>query len=125
MKHNDQFHSQLNKVSPSVKMEMDLSRAIIDRIDYILQRDGISRKELAERIGCKESQITRWTRGFPNYTISALAKLSVALGEPLINISAQEALALAQELSAKEQHEWTNEEIDQLIADYRHKKKKQ
>ena len=125
MKHNDQFHSQLNKVSPSVKVEMDLSRAIIDRIDYILKRDGISRKELAERIGCKESQITRWTRGFPNYTISALAKLSVALGEPLINISAQEALAQAQELSAKEQHEWTNEEIDQLIADYRHKKKKQ
>ena len=125
MKHNDQFHSQLNKVSPSVKMEMDLSRAIIDRIDYILKRDGISRKELAERIGCKESQITRWTRGFPNYTISALAKLSVALGEPLINISAQEALAQAQELSAKEQHEWTDEEIDKLIADYRHKKKKQ
>ena len=125
MKHNDQFHNQLNKVSPSVKVEMDLSRSIIDRIDYILKRDGISRKELAERIGCKESQITRWTRGFPNYTISALAKLSVALGEPLINISAQEALAQAQELSAKEQHEWTNEEIDQLIADYRHKKKKQ
>lgn len=125
MKHNDQFHNQLNKVSPSVKVEMDLSRSIIDRIDYILKRDGISRKELAERIGCKESQITRWTRGFPNYTISALAKLSVALGEPLINISAQEALAQVQELSAKEQHEWTNEEIDQLIADYRHKKKKQ
>lgn len=125
MKHNDQFHNQLNKVSPSVKVEMDLSRAIIDRIDYILKRDGISRKELAERIGCKESQITRWTRGFPNYTISTLAKLSVALGEPLIEISAQEALAQAQELSAKEQHEWTNEEIDQLIADYRHKKKKQ
>jgi len=125
MKHNDQFHNQLNKVSPSVKVEMDLSRAIIDRIDYILKRDGISRKELAERIGCKESQITRWTRGFPNYTISALAKLSVALGEPLIDIYAQEALAQAQELSAKEQHEWTNEEIDQLIADYRHKKKKQ
>ena len=125
MKHNDQFHNQLNKASPAVKMEMDLSRSIIDRIDYILKRDGISRKELAERIGCKESQITRWTRGFPNYTISALAKLSVALGEPLIDISAQEALSQAQELSAKEQHEWTNEEIDQLIADYRHKKKKQ
>ena len=42
-----------------------------------------------------------------------------------LNTSAQNALAQAQELSAKEQHEWTNEEIDQLIADYRHKKKKQ
>ena len=87
MKQNERFHKQLDKVSPSVKMEMDLSRAIIDRIDYILDRDGISRKELAERIGCRESQITRWTRGFPNYTIAALAKLSVALGEPLVEIS--------------------------------------
>jgi len=42
-----------------------------------------------------------------------------------LNTSAQNALAQAQKLSAKEQHEWTNEEIDQLIADYRHKKKKQ
>ena len=42
-----------------------------------------------------------------------------------LNTSAQNALAQAQELSAKEQHEWTNEEIDQLIADYRNKKKKQ
>lgn len=42
-----------------------------------------------------------------------------------LNTSAQNALAQAQELSAKEQHEWTNEEIDQLIADYRHKKNKQ
>lgn len=86
MKQNKQLHDQLEKVSPSVKMEMDWSCAIIDRIDYILKRDGISRKELAERIGCRESQITRWTRGFPNYTIEALAKLSAALGEPLISI---------------------------------------
>lgn len=42
-----------------------------------------------------------------------------------LNTSTQNALAQAQELSAKEQHEWTYEEIDQLIADYRHKKKKQ
>ena len=86
MKQNERFHNQLDKVSPSVKTEMDWSRAIIDRIDYILKRDGVSRKELAEIIGCRESQITRWTRGFPNYTISALAKLSIALGEPLIEI---------------------------------------
>jgi addiction module RelB/DinJ family antitoxin len=42
-----------------------------------------------------------------------------------LNNAAQNALARAQAISATEQHEWTNEEIDQLIADYRHKKKKQ
>lgn len=87
MKTNDRFHKQLEKVSPAVKMEMGWSCAIIDRIDSILKRDGITQRELAAKIGCNETQITRWTRGFPNFTLSSLAKLSEALGEPLIEIT--------------------------------------
>lgn len=87
MKRNELFHNQLKQVSPAVKQEMDWSRDIIDRIDQILKRDGITQRELAERIGCNETQITRWTRGFPNYTLSSLAKLSIALGEPLIQVN--------------------------------------
>ncbi|MCR5760324.1 MAG: helix-turn-helix transcriptional regulator [Bacteroidales bacterium] len=86
MKQNKLLHAQLDKVSPAVKREMDWSCAIIDRIDEILKRDGISQRELAKRIGCNETQITRWTRGFPNYTLSSLAKLSEALGESLIDV---------------------------------------
>ena len=65
---------------------MDWSCAITEKIDGILKRDGITQRELARRIGCNETQIIRWTRGFPNYTLATLAKLSVALGEPLIEI---------------------------------------
>ena len=86
MKTNSVFHKQLQKVSPAVKREMDWSCAIIDRIDDILKKKGITQRELARRIGCNETQITRWTRGFPNYTLSSLAKLSEALGESLIQV---------------------------------------
>ena len=86
MKRNDLFHSQLEKISPAVKREMDWSREIVDKIDEILKRENISQRELAERIGCNETQITRWTRGFPNFPLSSLAKLSEALGEPLIKV---------------------------------------
>ena len=86
MKQNGLFHQQLKEVSPAVKQEMDWSRAIIDKIDAILKRDGITQRELASRLCCNETQITRWTRGFPNYTLSSLAKLSQALGEPLITV---------------------------------------
>ena len=86
MKHNELFHNQLEKVSPAVKQEMDWSCAIIDKIDAILKREGITQRELAQRIGCNETQITRWTKGFPNFTLNSLAKLSEALGEPLISI---------------------------------------
>ena len=36
---------------------------------------------------------------------------------------AQDALNRSQSLSAQEQHEWTEDEIDALIADYRKKKR--
>ena len=86
MKQNDMLHQQQQMVKSSVKQEMDWSCAIIDRIDMLLRRNNMSQKELARRIGCNEAQITRWTRGFPNYTLASLAKLSEALGEPLIEI---------------------------------------
>ena len=41
------------------------------------------------------------------------------------SVAAQEALARAQGLSAKEAHEWTEEEIDDLIASHRRKKREQ
>lgn len=86
MKKNELLHAQLEKISPVVKQEMDWSCAIIDKIDELLKKEAISQRELAKRIGCNETQITRWTRGFPNFTLSSLAKLSQALGEPLIRV---------------------------------------
>ena len=41
------------------------------------------------------------------------------------SIAAQKALTRIQELSAQEKHEWTEEEIDELIASYRRKKRTQ
>lgn len=84
MKQNNLLHSQLDAVSSRVKMEMDWSCAIVNKINTILERDDISQRELAKKIGCNETQITRWIRGFPNYTLKSLAALSDALGEPLI-----------------------------------------
>lgn len=78
------FQEQLDKVTPEIKKEMDWSAEIVKRIEQILEEKGITHRELASRIGCNETQIVRWTRGFPNYTLSTLAKLSVALGEDLI-----------------------------------------
>ena len=87
MKRNALFHKQVEMVSPAVRQEMEWSRAIIDSIADILKSKGMTQRELAEKIGCNETQITRWTRGFPNFTIASLAKLSEALGEPLIQIN--------------------------------------
>lgn len=39
------------------------------------------------------------------------------------SVAAQKALEYIQSLSAKEAHEWTDEEIDELIASHRRKKR--
>lgn len=81
------FQEQLEKVTPEIRKEMDWSAEIVKRIEQILEEKGMTQRELASKIGCNETQIVRWTRGFPNYTLSTLAKLSVALGEDLIGTS--------------------------------------
>lgn len=92
MMHNTLFHNQLGKVSPEVKKEMSWSASIVDRIDILLKEKGMTHRELAAKIGCNETQIVRWTKGFPNFTIATVAKLSVALGEDLINVNVKQPL---------------------------------
>lgn len=41
------------------------------------------------------------------------------------SVAAQNALSRVQSLSAQEAHEWTDDEIDELIATYRRKKRNQ
>ena len=86
MKQNDLLHRQFYKVSPAIRLEVAWSASIIDKIDRISREKGITQRELARRIGCSDTQISRWTRGFPNFTLNSLAKLSDALGENLIQI---------------------------------------
>lgn len=49
---------------------------------------------------------------------------TITLSSNVNGILAQEALNRIQALSAKEEHEWTDEEIDQLIANHRKSKRK-
>ena len=86
MKQNDSLHRQFKSISPAVRQEIAWSAAIVEKIERLTKEKGITQRELAARIGCNETQITRWTKGFPNFTLQSLAKLSVAIGEDLIQV---------------------------------------
>ena len=87
MKHNALFQSCLSDVTNDVKAEVDLSFAIVDRIDRRLKEKGMKRRELAEALGKKEAEVSRWMRGTHNFTIRTLAKISNVLGTQIINVS--------------------------------------
>lgn len=87
MKTNDLFHECLSGVSNDVKAEVDLSFAIVDRIDAVLKEKGMTQKEFADALGKKESEISRWMRGTHNFTIRTLARISNVLNSQIIGVT--------------------------------------
>lgn len=87
MKTNALFQSCLSEVTEDVKAEIDLSFAIVDRIDALLREKGMTQRELAEALGKNEAEISRWMRGTHNFTIRTLAKISNVLGAQIVGVS--------------------------------------
>ena len=83
---NKLFRECLDKVSPETKAEFDLSFAIADRIDFLLKKKGITQRMLAQKLGKKESEISKWLTGRHNFTTNTLARITLALGEEVISV---------------------------------------
>jgi DNA-binding Xre family transcriptional regulator len=82
------FKERIASISPEIMAEMQLSAEIIARIDTILKEKKMSQRDLARKLGKSEAVVSRWTTGFPNLTLRSIAQLSIALGEPLISVTA-------------------------------------
>ena len=86
MNTNDLFRSELEKVENDVKIEVDLSFQIADKISSILKSKGMSQKEFAEKMQKSEAEVSRWVGGTHNFTIRTIAKISDVLGEQIIQV---------------------------------------
>ena len=76
----------LADITPEERAEARLSFQISNRLDALMQDRGLSKKQLAQAIGKRPSEITRWLSGEHNFTISTLAKLSSFFGQPIITV---------------------------------------
>ena len=86
MKTSSIIEARRRKVNPEIRPMVDLSFKIVDRIHEILKAKGLKQKDLALRLGKKESEISRWMRGTHNFTIDTLIAIEDALGEPIIAV---------------------------------------
>lgn len=82
---NDKFQQMLNSVPQDISNEIDLSFAIATEISILMQERGLSKKQFADALGKKPSEITKWLSGQHNFTIRTLAMLSAFFGKPLIH----------------------------------------
>ena len=72
---------------PAIDKFIDTSFDLSDRIHEILESKGLTQKDLAEMLGKKESQVSKWMTGTHNFTIKTLALLEVKLGASIFQIT--------------------------------------
>lgn len=87
MKTNKIMDDIRSNISLEMKMQMELSVAIANRIYNILESKGMSQKEFASLMGKTETEVSRWLSGTHNLTLATISKISVALGEEVIRVA--------------------------------------
>lgn len=80
------FQQALDDVPTHVKIQVDLSMGISDRIAAILKEKGMTQRDFAHKMGKTEAEVSRWLGGTHNFTLTTLAKISNVLNEPIIKI---------------------------------------
>ena len=83
---NSLLQDCLSQIPESAKVEFNLKFAIAERIDSILKKKGMSQKDLALKMGKRESEVSRWLTGRHNLTTKTIARISYILGESIIII---------------------------------------
>lgn len=80
------FKEMLAEVPAEISVEMDLSFAIATRLDALIKGKGLSKKEFAEAIGKRPSEVTKWLSGQHNFTLRTIAMLSTFFNETLVTV---------------------------------------
>lgn len=83
---NVSFKEMISEVPAEIKAEVDLSFAISERLERLIKDKGLSKKEFADAIGKRPSEVTKWLSGQHNFTLRTLAMLSAFFGENLVEV---------------------------------------
>ena len=75
-----------NEIPVEKREETRLSFAISNRLAALMEERGLNKKQLAEALGKRPNEITRWLSGEHNFTISTLAMLSTFFGKSIIKV---------------------------------------
>ncbi len=76
----------LGTIPAEIQMRVDLSFDIADRIDALMHERGLSKKQFADALGRRPSEITKWLSGQHNFTIATLAMLSAFFGRSIVTV---------------------------------------
>ena len=87
MKTNKIMDEIRSSISPEMKLQMEMSVAIANRIYEILEARGMSQKDFAKKWGKTETEVSRWLSGTHNLTLATLCKISAALEADVVKVA--------------------------------------
>ena len=90
MKTNKIMDEIRSTISPEMKMQMEMSVAIANRIYDILEAKGMSQRDFARLMGKSENEVSRWLSGTHNLTMATLCKIATALGQNIVTVPTHE-----------------------------------
>lgn len=90
MKTNKIMDEIRSTISPEMKLQMELSVAIANRIYDILEEKGMSQKDFARLMGKTETEVSRWLSGTHNLTMATICKISAALDADVVKVAERE-----------------------------------
>ena len=81
------FQQVLDATPPDIKLQVQWSYDIADRIDAVLRQKGLTQKEFAKLMGTSEAAVSHWVGGGHNFKLSTLAKIATVQGRPIIEVT--------------------------------------
>jgi transcriptional regulator with XRE-family HTH domain len=73
---------------------IEQSLAMANYIEILLSDKGLKQKDLADKLGKSEAEISKWLSGTHNFTLRSIAKIEAVLNESIIAFPQRKAIAL-------------------------------
>jgi ribosome-binding protein aMBF1 (putative translation factor) len=76
----------LAEITPEQQARTDRKMRIASIIDDAMKAKGLGKKQFADKVGRKPSEITKWLSGTHNFTIETIADIERVLGVRILNL---------------------------------------
>lgn len=82
----DFLQNSKDDIPEDVRIYVRKSMDILDHLHELMEQNDITQRQLAEKMGKKETEVSKWLNGVQNFTLKTLSKLEAALGAPIVEV---------------------------------------
>lgn len=79
-----EFEESIASMPEDSRIFVDKSLEIADYIFLLMEHRGMKQKDLADKMGKSEAEVSKLLAGMHNYTLRSIAKIEAALGSTVI-----------------------------------------